>query len=260
MSAVYQNQMLSPTSLVITRRPTCTFFIRGAQRRRKGNTPTRSVRSEGLDINIAALCGAAAASIHVARRWRHNFATRPPMDQALGLESIFLTHYLCGMPRCIEAFRAVHATSEVDSEAIDILRRRGRQHLPSSGEWLDPFVSVYGSVANKLLSELEGYHPDLLTHSVPYVYGRVIRTSILSPVQLEMCHVGALSCAMMPRQLYGHIRGSFRHGITEREVRDIIDESFDGGELTSEGKEMALGVLEEVLRPAANEVNGDMAS
>lgn len=158
-----------------------------------------------LNQRLGILCGAAATrnndkNSFVSQRWSDLFLSQPAEEQARGLESVLLCHYLAGLPKCIEALRQAHDVG-VKPDAINLLRERNRAGSPCMGQWWSSFEAVYGAVAGRLQSQLDEYHPDFSAIVLSHPYGRVINTSILTINQIQLANVGGLSCLNAPRQV-----------------------------------------------------------
>jgi alkylhydroperoxidase/carboxymuconolactone decarboxylase family protein YurZ len=107
-------------------------------------------------------------------------------------------------PRSIRFRRRVVSRSTI--------RRRGYATLSK----------VYGKQTEKLLNALDRLHPLLRTMIVEDVYGRVIARPGMTLRERELVNLVVLTVQGLEKQLYSHLRGALRMGVSPTSLRSLL--------------------------------------
>jgi hypothetical protein len=81
---------------------------------------------------------------------------------------------------------------------------------------------IYGGQTRKLLVYLDSLHPGLGVHITRNAYGSIMRRRALSLGDREIVNVAVLLVLGFDRQLYSHIRGALRAGVSPGAMRSSI--------------------------------------
>ncbi len=124
-----------------------------------------------------------------------------------------------GFPRVINAFEklAEMVPTTASGEAAPV----PADYWEAEGRAL--FGRIYGRNAERVVTALQGYHPDLADWILRDAYGKVLSRPALSPQIRELAAVAMLSLLNLPRQLLSHARGALHVGATAEQIRAVVD-------------------------------------
>ena len=194
---------------------------------RPGAEDGSNAASRTLDPATRALCRALAYAT-VGRQGELEPIYRQSLSDGIPIsdlrEGALCAHLYAGVPRAIEAFRALRAAAGEgwpDREPKPPIDRR------SAGIQL--FDRVYGRHAAPVRDMLRGFEPAFENVVLEDAYGRILAREALSPRRRELMAVTALAAGRLPRQLDSHLRGALALGATRNEVSDAIDVAAEVG-------------------------------
>jgi len=100
--------------------------------------------------------------------------------------------------------------------------------------------NVYGKKFNKLISNVNGFSPDLSEWLVLEGYGKVMGRQGLSFKKRELNNIAVLTVQQFEDQLFSHINGGFRTGSTLRQIQSVIEDLkiFDKREIVEFGRKV----------------------
>jgi alkylhydroperoxidase/carboxymuconolactone decarboxylase family protein YurZ len=101
-------------------------------------------------------------------------------------------------------------------------RMRQNRSKALRGAGLRRFRRVYGPHSARVLSFLDGLQPGLSVWILENVYGRVYARSGLSLSEREVLTLIALNHHGQTKQLYSHIRGALRSGVTAQQLAGVL--------------------------------------
>jgi alkylhydroperoxidase/carboxymuconolactone decarboxylase family protein YurZ len=81
---------------------------------------------------------------------------------------------------------------------------------------------VYGNQTEPLLTNLRRIHPGLQRWIVTDVYGKVISRKGLSLQERELLNVTVLTVQGLEKQLYSHLRGALRVGVSGYTLKEVV--------------------------------------
>lgn len=84
------------------------------------------------------------------------------------------------------------------------------------------FASVYGNQASSVLQNLERLHPGLASHILKEPYGRIMSRGVIDLSEREILNVVVLFIQGYEKQLYSHVRGALRAGVTRQALIDVF--------------------------------------
>ncbi len=143
----------------------------------------------------------------VLRRFRRDSSASP-----LFVGELFLhLSLVLGYPAMLEGLEAARVS-------IPHSARRARKS--SRGRVV--FERIYGSQTDKLLFNLSKLHPEAQSIIVKNVYGRVFTRPGLTLKERELINVTVLSLQGFSSQLYSHLRGAFRVGVSLPALRQAL--------------------------------------
>ncbi|KAF9892297.1 hypothetical protein FE257_002074 [Aspergillus nanangensis] len=144
-------------------------------------------------------------------------------------EAILKTSILYGVPRSLQTLLPLFAT--LDDEHIDHYGPRTNalkngqiieERQTRARKYFDTLWTPAAAQANR--EKNFKYQPDLYLLNLQTIYELWIsEDTILSPVETQMCNVGALVCSGSPVQAMWHARGVVRHGGTIEQTRFAQD-------------------------------------
>jgi alkylhydroperoxidase/carboxymuconolactone decarboxylase family protein YurZ len=85
---------------------------------------------------------------------------------------------------------------------------------------------IYGNKFDKLINNIKSFSPSLSDWLVTEGYGKVLGRKNLSLKEREVCNIAVLSALEFENQLYSHINGGHRLGLTWVEIGKIIDSLY----------------------------------
>lgn len=132
-------------------------------------------------------------------------------------EAILQTYLFAGYPSAIESFKlfAEYFPVPPASSEKDVLdfRVRGGKNCRK----------IYGDKFEKLLANIGRISPDLTDWLVSEGYGRVLGRRGLSLKERELCVISILTVTKFENQLYSHINGGIRTGLSMNEIIKAIE-------------------------------------
>lgn len=172
---------------------------------------TAAVEIELLELTVYACLGdwtklaelRRREGVRPDRRWR---------------EALLQTHLFAGFPRIVEAFGVLEASGGLGSPTPD--EDLGEPDRPERGREL--FDRIYGSRADRVRGQLEGFHPDFARWIEGHAYGRVLTRPGLPAAVRELLAVAALAALGQDRQLASHARGAVACGARPEEVHAAL--------------------------------------
>lgn len=165
-----------------------------------------------------------SAALMVARRWTR---LEGLMRDALGRRHItrrfaeeIMLHLslVLGFPSMIRGMELVAAASPPAPAS----RRPGRspEMLRAIGE--RTFRRVYGSQSDRVLGFLDSLGAGMSASILEHAYGSVFSRRGLSLAEREVLTIVVLCAHRHRKQLYGHLRGALRSGLTRRDLGRIL--------------------------------------
>ncbi len=132
-------------------------------------------------------------------------------------EALLQTYLFAGFPSALISLRTFslyfkinHSKTEFNSE--EVLKKTGIENCKK----------IYGNKQEKLISNVKKFSPDLSEWLILEGYGKVFGRKGLSIKEREICAVTALSCLTYKNQLYSHINGSNRVGVSLEQINEVI--------------------------------------
>jgi len=144
---------------------------------------------------------------------------REKLPELLFSELFLHLSLLLGYPTmldCFQMLRTIAPNSVIPSskqENASVIVTRGRNSLRR----------VYGEALPRLLVNLRSLHPIAPEMIVRDAYGRIISRAGLSLREREIVNVVVLSIQGLYGQLYSHLRGALREGVSSKTLRDTIN-------------------------------------
>ncbi|MCA8942211.1 MAG: carboxymuconolactone decarboxylase family protein [Planctomycetes bacterium] len=148
-----------------------------------------------------------------ANRARELASGRTPLEETLLQATLFF-----GFPRVVSAFERLSKVWPADASRDEA--RVPEAERPERGRAL--FDTIYGDNAEDVHAMLASFHPEFHDFVLESAYGRILARSPLTPLQRELCAIGALASLDQIPQLVAHARGAMRFGASEGEVRDSL--------------------------------------
>ncbi len=132
-------------------------------------------------------------------------------------EALLQTYLFAGYPSALIAlsiYTEIFDLSEKLKEEWDIslFRERGEKNCRK----------IYGDKYEKLISNINSFSPELSDWLVTEGYGKVFGRKGLSLKEREICNIAVLSALKFESQLYSHINGGHRLGLTWKEINTVI--------------------------------------
>jgi 4-carboxymuconolactone decarboxylase len=148
------------------------------------------------------------------------------------VEELLLQSYLfAGFPRALNAMREWRRTVPApvtDSEPGTVEQWRAEGQATCA--------AVYGSMYNRLRSNIQTLHPLLDEWMITEGYGKVLSRPGLDLQRRELCIVAACAAAAQDRQLHSHFHGALNVGVDPVVIDQLLDalsECLDAERTTS---------------------------
>ena len=200
----------------------------GAKPNSKGHddlTPSEQVdwatlfKADALSERNAALVTVFAATVHsphMSSAALKAAAARPESGEAI-LEALFQVPLFAGFPRGINALASFRKEfgDEVGGETKSAGDDLDQHALRERGEKL--FRQIYAGNTERVLSDLDRFHPDLAPWILTSAYGGVLTRPELDAAARELCAIAALIVSGDTRQLSSHLRGALNCGASKTE-------------------------------------------
>ena len=146
-----------------------------------------------------------------------------------------------GYPAMLDGLERLHALTatsharQSDSRDAVALRARGMATLRK----------VYGKQAAKLLEHLDDLQPGLGKRITEHAYGTVMARTGLSLAERELATVVVLFIEGYQRQLYSHIRGALRTGVSPATLKAVLR---CAGRTARKDVRKAISTVDEIVR------------
>lgn len=151
---------------------------------------------------------------------------------AVWVEELLLQSYLfAGFPRALNAMREWR---RVTPEAVSNTALGDVQQWRADGE--ATCAAVYGSMYERLRSNIRTLHPLLDDWMITEGYGKVLSRPGLDLPRRELCIVAACAAAGQDRQLHSHLHGALNVGVDPIVIDHVLDaltERLDAERATS---------------------------
>ncbi|MEE9394478.1 MAG: carboxymuconolactone decarboxylase family protein [Planctomycetota bacterium] len=190
---------------------------------------SRLFRDEVLSDEVATLVTVFAAAVNGAAMGDRALAAAADSESADGealLEALLQLPLFAGFPRGINALASFrkyfgdeigpNAKTKAASKPATELDRDPKA-LRKRGEAL--FRRVYADHAERVLADLDRFHPDLGPWILTSAYGGILSRPQLDPATRELCAVAALIVSGDVRQLSSHLRGALHCGASPAKTR-----------------------------------------
>lgn len=163
---------------------------------------------------------------------------QPPelFSEALLHLSLFL-----GYPPILEGLEvlSLRTTRTLESASLDTSKR----NVAARGMSL--FKAVYGNQASRVLRNLERLHPGLASHILEEPYGRFMSRAGIDLSEREILNVVVLFIQGYRKQLYSHLRGALKTGVTRSILVDVLKYA---GSLSSISPKSVINTLQQIDR------------
>ena len=165
------------------------------------------------------------AALMLTRRWARletlvrGCLSRRRITRRFAEEIMLHLSLVLGFPSMIRGLELVAAASPRASGEGRLARPR--EALRASG--LRTFRRVYGSQSGRVLAFLDSLGSGVSSSILEHAYGSVFARRGLSLAEREVLTIVVLSGHGHAKQLYGHIRGALRSGLTEGELRRVLN-------------------------------------
>ncbi|MBT8386754.1 MAG: carboxymuconolactone decarboxylase family protein [Ignavibacteria bacterium] len=134
-------------------------------------------------------------------------------------EALLQNYLFAGYPTAIISLKILNkhfnynAKKSVDDMNLYHFRKRGEKNCKA----------IYGKKFEKLIDNVKSFSPELSEWLVLEGYGKVLGREGLSLKERELCIVSVLTALKFEDQLYSHINGAIRVGVTKRDVENVIE-------------------------------------
>jgi alkylhydroperoxidase/carboxymuconolactone decarboxylase family protein YurZ len=154
-----------------------------------------------------------------ARRLMHRAVTARKLPTSFFAELFLHLSLLIGFPNMLDGLESL-AQVRVRSARRLCAEHRTRRRLRESG--MKVLRTIYGNQTEKLLGSLARLHADLPRMIVEDVYGRIIARAGMTIAERELVNVTVLTIQGLNRQLYSHLRGALRVGVSPEVLRTLL--------------------------------------
>jgi alkylhydroperoxidase/carboxymuconolactone decarboxylase family protein YurZ len=193
------------------------FFVSAMTRRLRSDRSIYLSARERLSVSVSALyaLGRKEGALRELRRFAPALTSR---DKILLRELFIHLSLLLGFPAMLDGLEQLAslgmlpANTGTTSTTGRGLNRRGRRIL----------TKIYGTQTRKLLSGLRSLNADLPTMIIEQVYGAVFTRRGMSLAERELVNITVLVIQGFDRQLYSHLRGALRVGISGSRLRRVL--------------------------------------
>lgn len=142
---------------------------------------------------------------------------RERLPRRMFSELFFHLSLFLGFPAMIESLEELYRIHPKQKQPTG---KQLRQNIHSDGRRL--FERIYGDQTRRVLEHLNKLHPDLSERIVHDAYGRVLSRKGLTLRERELVNVAVLCIQGFRPQLYSHIRGAFRVGISADALKSLF--------------------------------------
>ena len=133
-------------------------------------------------------------------------------------EALLQTYLFAGYP---SALISLSVFSEYFSDKKEITEEWDIRKFKARGE--RNCRKIYGNKFQKLVNNIGSYSPELSEWLVTEGYGKVFGRKGLSMREREVCNIAVLTALKFESQLYSHINGGQRLGLTWNEIEKVIE-------------------------------------
>ncbi len=102
--------------------------------------------------------------------------------------------------------------TDPSSEELDVWRERGERL----------FREIYGDVAERVRNNIRSVSPELAEWMVVEGYGKVLSRGVLDTPTRELGTISVLVLKRRPNQLFSHLRGARRTGVTHDQIETLL--------------------------------------
>ncbi|MGB2867371.1 MAG: carboxymuconolactone decarboxylase family protein [Bacteroidota bacterium] len=181
------------------------------------NPPKRSSRNSGLPIRQR-ICILVASLYTVGERDRVQQLLRKEVDQLPEsfLPELFIhLSLLLGFPAMLHGLEQYAALNHRKVP-------RSKSGTKSRADGVRVFKKIYGGHADRVLTNMKKLHPNLPRWILRDTYGRVFTRTGLSLAERELVNVVVLALQGFEKQLYSHLRGALRTGMSPDTLRKSL--------------------------------------
>jgi alkylhydroperoxidase/carboxymuconolactone decarboxylase family protein YurZ len=148
---------------------------------------------------------------------------RRPTDKYIA-ESLLKTSIIYGIPRVINAFRAlVEALPTEASNETSSIRNHIRIPSEADARGLQYMRNIFRADLDPFLSVMDQYWPDLRTLVVTYIYGHYQSdVSIIDAITTSQLNIATLVPMDVMAEVAWHMRGLIRNGGSEEQLRAAL--------------------------------------
>lgn len=167
-----------------------------------------------------------------------------------GLEPEFFAEVLLhlslflGYPPLLEGLEVLsrHAKRRIETPSLTASRRS----LSAKGKRL--FAGIYGNQTSRVLRNLERLHPGLAAHIVGEPYGRFMSRGRIDLCEREILNVVVLFLLGYQKQLFSHLRGAMRVGVSLPVLTGVLEHA---GTLGRRSAKRVIRLLDHIGRSGA---------
>ena len=159
----------------------------------------------------AALAAGGEAEVREALQLAHERVAHEWVE-----ELILQTYLFAGFPRALNGMRQWRRLASVPAAgdaAVPDARAAGEATC----------ARVYGSMYDKLRTNIRDLHPLLDEWMIVEGYGKVLSRPALDLARRELCIVAACAASAQDRQLQSHLHGARNAGASDRAIRATIE-------------------------------------
>lgn len=178
---------------------------------------------------------AASSALNKTSKLRKLFneAIRQEIDPGKIYENLLQNYLFAGFPAALislKMFNEFYPAFKLKKEIFDTekFNRRGKEFGKK----------VYGDKFNKLIKNVEKFSPEMSDWLVREGYGKVLGRKGLSLAEREKSIILVLTVTKYHDQLYSHINGAWRLGVSIYKIKELI-ESLD---LIGEKRKLVFGL------------------
>lgn len=130
-------------------------------------------------------------------------------------ELFFHLSLLLGFPAMLEGLEQIQRVSPRRGSPARISQR-------TPGKGREALSAVYGNQTDKLLKNFHNLHPDVPRLILKDVYGKMYSRPGLSLAEREIINITVLTIQGLDRQLFSHIRGAAKVGVSDQSLKKIL--------------------------------------
>jgi hypothetical protein len=164
-------------------------------------------------------------------------------------ESLLKTGIIYGIPRVINAFRAL-VTALPSPEANETISIRNHITTPAETDarGLDYMRNIFRADLDPFVSTMDKYWPDLRTLVVTYIYGYYQSdVSVIDSITTSQLNIATLVPMDVTSEAGWHMRGLMRNGGTEEQLKFAFDTTMEIVQICEVHLRNTMPVAEEVI-------------